>query len=345
MLWPDGTACVVLAGAYFGFLLGFFAGVLFMIVVSGEALMDVFAVADTATGVQLDARIGGSPFNVAVGLARLAQPVAFFGGVSTGFLGERLMRALVEEGVSTACTQRINAPTTLSLVGLDAHGVPNYAFMGEGAADRVLPLAALQQVPQAPTAKAFHFGSYAMVTEPVASTQRALVEREHARSVIAYDPNIRLNVEPDIARWQETLQWMLPRTTLLKVSDEDLQLLHPGRSAETLAHDFANQALAQGVALVVVTRGSRGAWAWTAGQHRVVPPVPVQVVDTVGAGDTFQAALLTALAERGALSRSGLQNLAPDVLAAVLGFAAQAAALTCGRRGADLPRRKELPVF
>lgn len=316
-----------------------------MIVVSGEALMDVFAVGDTATGVQLDARIGGSPFNVAVGLARLAQPVAFFGGVSSGFLGERLMRALVEEGVNTVCTPRVDAPTTLSLIGLDAHGVPNYAFMGEGAADRVLPLAALHQVPQAPAVAAFHFGSYAMVVEPVASAQRALVEREHHRSVIAYDPNIRLNVEPDITRWQDTLQWMLPRTTLLKVSDEDLLLLYPGQSTEELAQRFAQNALAQGVALVVVTRGSQGAWAWTASQHRVVPPVPVQVVDTVGAGDTFQAALLTALAERGALSRSGLQNLAPDALAAVLGFAAQAAALTCAKRGADLPRRKELPLF
>jgi fructokinase len=311
-----------------------------MIVVSGEALMDVFAVADTATGVQLDARIGGSPFNVALGLARLAQPVAFFGGVSTGFLGDRLLRALREEGISTVCTQRLAAPTTLSLVGLDAQGVPSYTFMGEGAADRLLPLAALQQVPQAPAVQAYQFGSYAMVAEPVAQTQRALVEREHARSVIAYDPNIRLNVVPDITRWQNTLQWMLPRTALLKVSDEDLGLLYPGRSAA----EFAWDALQRGVSLVVVTRGGEGAWAWTARDHRAVAPVPVQVVDTVGAGDTFQAALLAALAERGLLSRAGLAALAGDTLDAVLAFAAQAAAITCSRRGADLPRRKELPL-
>ncbi len=309
-----------------------------MIVVSGEALMDVFAVADTSTGVQLDARIGGSPFNVALGLARLAQPVAFFGGVSTGFLGERLLRALHDEGISTVCTQRVNAPTTLSLVGLDAQGVPSYTFMGEGAADRQLPLAALQQVPTAPAVLAYQFGSYAMVVETVASTQRALVEREHSRSVIAYDPNIRLNVEPDITRWQDTLQWMLPRTTLLKVSDEDLQHLHPGRSAD----HFAQQALAQGVALVVVTRGAQGAWGWTAQAHVAVPPVPVTVVDTVGAGDTFQAAVLAALAERGVLHRATLQRLGARDLQAVLNFAAQAAAITCARRGADLPRRAEL---
>ena len=270
-----------------------------MIVVSGEALMDVFAAGETPTGVQLDARIGGSPLNVAIGLARLAQPVAFFGAVSRGFLGDRLMKAIEGEGVVTTCTPRLDAPTTLSLVGLDAAGVPSYAFMGQGAADRLLPLSALASVPQA---KAYNFGSYAMVVEPVAATQRALVEREWQRSVIAYDPNIRLNVEPDIQRWRDTLQWMLPRTALLKVSDEDLGLLYPGRSAAELARDW----LAAGVSLVVVTRGAEGALAWTAQHHVAAPPVRVAVVDTVGAGDTFQAALLTALAERGQLTRAAL---------------------------------------
>ena len=307
-----------------------------MIVVSGEALMDVFAAGSTASGLTLDARIGGSPLNVAIGLARLAQPVAFFGAVSQGFLGDRLMQALADEAVSAACTVRLDAPATLSLVGLDAQGVPSYAFYGAGAADRQLPLQALEQVP---AAQAFHFGSYAMVVEPVASTQRALVEREWQRSVVAYDPNIRLNVEPDIQRWRDTLQWMLPRTALLKVSDEDLGLLYPGRSADGLAREW----LEAGVALVVVTRGGEGAWAWTTKEHVAAAPVEVKVVDTVGAGDTFQAALLAALAERGLLTRPALAALGRAHLEAVLAFAARAAAITCSRRGADLPRRAELP--
>jgi fructokinase len=308
-----------------------------MIVVSGEALMDVFAAGDTATGVALDARIGGSPLNVAIGLARLAQPVAFFGALSTGFLGDRLAAALATEGVDPRCIVRVDAPATLSLVGLDARGVPSYAFYGAGAADRRLPMDALKLVPPA---KAYHFGSYAMVVEPVATAQRALVERECARSVIAYDPNIRLNVEPDLQRWRDTLQWMLPRTTLLKVSDEDLGLLCPGVPAAELAAQW----LAAGVALVVVTRGGEGAWAWTASTHVAVPPVPVTVVDTVGAGDTFQAALLTTLAERGLLSRAALAGIGAAALTPALQFAARAAAITCSRRGADLPRRAELPA-
>jgi fructokinase len=309
-----------------------------MIVVSGEALMDVFPAAATATGLTLDARIGGSPLNVAIGLSRLAQPAAFFGAVSQGWLGDRLIQALVDEGIHTTCTARLDAPTTLSLVGLDTQGVPRYDFYGQGAADRLLPPSALGLVPEA--AIAYHFGSYAMVVEPVASTQRALIEREWARSVISYDPNIRLNVEPRLALWHDTLLWMLPRTALLKVSDEDLALLYPGADVATLAKQWLNA----GVALVVVTRGAHGAWAWAAQHHVAAAPVPVQVVDTVGAGDTFQAALLTALAERGLLQRQALRGLSADALQAVLAFAAQAAAITCSRRGADLPRRAELPA-
>jgi fructokinase len=306
-----------------------------MIVVCGEALMDVFAGADTPGGVTLDARVGGSPFNVAIGLARLRQPVAFFGGLSNDLLGERLLKALRDERVGAGAITRVDAPTTLSLVGLDARGVPSYAFYGEGAADRMLSVSALQQVPPA---QALHFGSYAMVVEPVAGTLRALVVRDHLSSVIAYDPNVRLRVEPSLERWRAALAWMLPRTHLLKISDEDLELLFPGADASALAAEW----LRAGVALVVVTRGARGASAWTAAHHVAVQPAPVKVVDTVGAGDTFQAALLAALAERGQLTVERLRSLPLAALHEVLGFATRAAGITCSRRGADLPRRDEL---
>jgi fructokinase len=312
-----------------------------MMMVCGEALLDVFAAGETRTGLTLDANVGGSPFNVAVGLARLGQPVGFFSAISTGFAGERLMRTLVAEGVNTAALARLAAPTTLSLIGLDEHGVPSYAFYGEGCADRLLTPADLALVPQ--QLSAVNFGSYATVVEPTASALRALIERERARpagsrALIAYDPNIRLNVEPDIARWREHLAWMLPRTDLLKVSDEDLELLQPGVALDA----FAGHALAQGVKAVAITRGARGASGWTASTHASVPPVPVTVVDTVGAGDTFQAALLTWLAEHGALNANSLGALTQAQLGDALGFAARAAAITCSRRGADMPRRSEL---
>lgn len=307
-----------------------------MFVVCGEALLDVFAAGDTSTGMAFDGRIGGSPLNVAMGLARLGQRVGFLGGVSAGFVGDRLMQALQAEGIDTRAVPRLAAPATLSLVGVDAAGVPSYAFYGQGAADRRLEPEHLAQVPA--EAKVFHFGSYAMVVQPTGGTQRVLVERERHRSLIAYDPNVRLNVEPALDIWRDTLAWMAQRCHALKVSDEDLGLLYPGEPLATLAQRW----LGQGVALVVVTRGGEGALAWGAGWALEVPAPRVAVVDTVGAGDTFQAAMLTALAERGLATPEGVRGLDRGTTAQVLDFAARAAAITCSRRGADLPRRAEL---
>lgn len=308
-----------------------------MIVVCGEALMDVFDAGATASGNTLDARIGGSPYNVALGLARLAQPVAFCGAISTGFLGQRLMRSLADEGIDTSCVQRSDAPTSICVIGLDVHGVPAYDFYGEHGADRQLDAGtALARVPA--DARAFHFGSYAVVVEPVAQAQRALIEREHARALISYDPNIRPTVEPSLQTWRGALAWMLPRTHLLKVSAEDLALLYPGRSLD----DVAAAWLAQGPRLVVITRGGDGALGFTAASRVQAAPIGVDVVDTVGAGDTFQAAMLAWLAEHDRLSIDGVATLDTEALQALLAFATRAAAITCSRRGADLPRRHEL---
>ena len=308
-----------------------------MFLVCGEALMDVFAGGDTPTGMTLDARVGGSPFNVAVGLARLAQPAALLGAVYSGFLGERLVTALRSEGVATDTVARVDAPTTLSVVGLDARGVPSYAFYGERGADRQLGAPALAAVPAG--LRAIHLGSYTTVVQPIAATLRSLVEQQRDRTIISFDPNIRLNVVPDVATWRDTLQWMLPRSHLLKISEEDLGLLLPGETPQ----GFAAHALAQGVRLVVVTRGGDGALGWTASAQASVPTPAVEVVDTVGAGDTFQAALLTWLAEHDTLAPAALAALSPADLDAALRFAAGAAAITCSRRGADMPRRHELP--
>ena len=306
-----------------------------MFLVCGESLMDVFSVGDTPTGMTLDARVGGSPMNVAIGLARLAQPVAFYGGLSKDFLGERLTRALRAEGVDLAHAPVVDAPTTVSLVGLNAQGVPSYAFYGHGAADRQV---LIESLPPAGSFRVVHVGSYATVVAPVAATQRALIEREQGRALIAYDPNIRLNVEPDLSVWKAQLDWMLPRTQLLKISDEDLGLLLPGTTPEA----FATTALAQGVQLVVVTRGGEGALGWTQTRQARAEARKVTVIDTVGAGDTFQAALLTWLAERDRLSAEALGHLNGGDLQALLDFAGAAAAITCSRRGADMPRRPDL---
>jgi fructokinase len=307
-----------------------------MFVVAGEALMDVFTGATTPTGIALDARIGGSPLNVAFGLARMGQKVAFLGGISNGELGNRLLDALRAEGVSLDAVHRSAAPTTISLIGVDARGVPEYAFYGSGAADRTLPLEALERMPA--DARLLHVGSYTMVVGETAQTQRTLIERVAGQVLVSYDPNLRLNVEPDIQVWRSTLAWMLPRVDVLKLSDEDLGLLYPGIDPAK----FAADCLAQGAGLVALTRGGEGAIAWHASGLAETQPVKVDVIDTVGAGDTFQAALLTRLQELGALTPAGVRGLKRAELTDAMGFATRAAAITCSRRGADLPRRDEL---
>lgn len=308
-----------------------------MIVVCGEALFDVFPGARTPGGIELAARIGGSPFNLAVGLARLGAPPAFFGGLSRDLFGQRLYGALEAEQVDLSSAPRPDAQTALVMVSLDQHCVPSYRFYGSATAERRVLPGDLARVPV--DAAVIHVGSYCMVAEPVAGTLRALVERQLGRSLIAYDPNIRLAIEPSVQVWRDTLEWMLPRTGLLKVSDEDLRHLYPHWTPE----DFARHALKRGVQLVVVTRGGQGVFAASAGGAAAdIPAVPVQVVDSVGAGDTFQAGLLSWLWRRGVLGADGLRSLDSPTLAQALHFAARAAAITCSRRGADLPRLGEV---
>jgi fructokinase len=307
-----------------------------MFVVCGEALMDVYTGERTPTGLLLDARIGGSPYNVALGLSRLGRPVAFLGGVSTDAFGERLMQSLADEAIDASLVVRSCAPTTLSVVGLDAHGVPQYAFHGQGAADRSLSVESLPVLPAA--VKLLQFGSYAVVVEPVGTALRSLAARERQRRLITYDPNVRLNVEPRIERWQAVVDEMAASAHLLKISDEDLSLLYPGQPHDAVVQGW----LERGVRLVVVTCGGDGSRAWTRQAQASAAAQAVKVVDTVGAGDTFQAALLTWLDEHGLLAADALAALTAAQLEAALRFAGRAAAITCSRRGADLPRRAEL---
>jgi fructokinase len=172
----------------------------------------------------------------------------------------------------------------------------------------------------------------------VGSALSALAARERERRLIAYDPNVRLNVEPDLAHWRAVVEQMVSIAHLVKVSDEDLGLLYPSETPEQVAARW----LAQGAALVAVTRGRHGASAWTRAAQADAPSPETKVVDTVGAGDTFQAALLTWLDEHDALTPDALSALNSASLGALIRFAARAASITCSRRGADMPRRGEL---
>jgi len=307
-----------------------------MFLVCGEALYDVFLRDEPGRGpVGLTAVIGGSPLNVAIGLARQGERAGFFAGLSEDPLGARLAAHIAAEGVDGRYLCRKPNPTTLSLVSLGSGGVPHYTFYGHAAADISLTLADLPVL--GPEVTGVHAGSYTLVAQPVADAVAALLARERHR-LITLDPNIRPTVEPDMAIWRRRIDALLPHVAVVKASDEDLDRLHPGEPPERIALRW----LDQGPAVVIITRGPNGAVALTRRLRLDCPAPPVAVVDTVGAGDTFQATLIAGLLAAGIRDRAGIAGLGETDLAALLTRCCHAAAITCGRHGADLPSRDEI---
>jgi fructokinase len=311
-----------------------------MYLVCGEALFDFFSENEMdgpASQVNFKAIAGGSPFNVAVGLRRLGVESALFGGLSTDYLGRRLHQVLAAEGVSTEYALDFDAPTTLAMVAVGANGSPHYSFRGEGCADRQLGLDHLPVLGE--HVRGLHVGSFSLVVQPIADTLLALVRRESGKRLVSLDPNVRLNPQPDIELWRSRIATLVEYADLIKVSDEDLSLLYPDQPPQTIIERWMEHRCQ----LVFLTRGSQGATVFSR-QHGSwsMPACSVQIADTVGAGDTFQAALITWLTEHQLDSVEGLHTLTREQVSEMLAFAMRAAALTCGRTGPDLPYRQQL---
>lgn len=304
-----------------------------MFLVCGEALYDLFLTANYGpAALTFDARAGGSPFNVAIGLARQGAASGLLTGASEDLLGRRLVEVLENEGVETRYLVRSGRRTTLSLVDLSTSGAPSYAFYGLGSADTALTAEVLPTI--GPEVKALHFGSYSIAVAPVADAFAALAQAERSRFV-SLDPNVRPTVLSDMAVWRRRIEGLLPNVDLLKVSAEDLAMLYPDTAHEEIAERY----LAAGPKLVVITDGGEAVTGFRAGEKLTVAPPEVVVVDTVGAGDSFQAALLADLAVAGVLE-GGIEDLDSAALRGMLQRAAEVAAVTCTRRGADMPRRE-----
>ena len=306
--------------------------------VCGEALFDMFVRSDEDGKVWLDAVPGGSPFNVAFGLARLGQRVEFFSGLSEDLMGRKLARFMNSEEVGLSFAKYTSGPTALSIVELNEEGSPDYAFYGHLPAYQTLTENELPVLPE--TIRVIHVGSIATVLQPTAGALESLAERECGARLIAYDPNIRPTIEPDLDVWRRALGRLSAAAHLIKVSAEDLALLFPGA-----AHDeIVGRWLGGTTQLVVVTEGAKGAVAWNRLGKLHCPQEPVEAVDTVGAGDSFQSALLAGLAELDLLDANALGDISERNLLRLLQFAGAAAAQTCSRQGADLPYREAIPI-
>ena len=308
-----------------------------MIRVCGEALVDLL-VDPRGADLGVDPVAGGSAFNSAVGLARLREAngfaVDFLGGLSRDVFGRWLRARLQAEGVGVASATESVHPTRIVAVSRDAAGEPAYGFYGDMVADRDLPADALDLAVDAPV-RALVIGSFPIALSPSGEALRALVAREAGRRLISLDPNLRPALTPPDAGWRRAFEDCLRHADIVKASSADLT------AGYGTAQGFAERVIADeagsGPVIAIVTDGGEGARLHHRDFILNVRPPAVTVVDAVGAGDSFHAAFLAALARDGLLDREALASCGADAMHFPLAYAASAAALTCTRAGADPP--------
>ena len=307
-----------------------------MILCCGEALIDMVPV-KTPDGTAFHPHAGGAIFNTAIALGRLGARTAMLTGLSSDLFGQQLSMALTESKVDTALVVTTDRPTTLAFVHLvDGHAT--YNFFDENSAGRMLEVAELPQIPD--EVQTLYFGGISLACEPSADTYASLMAQQAARKVIFIDPNIRTTFIKDEDRYRARMANMLKLADIVKVSDEDLHWLVEGPLS---LGEKAEQLMDAGPALVIVTLGSQGAMAISASGVEVSVPAPkIEVVDTVGAGDTFNAGVLAKLAELDVLRKENLLRLSADTLEAALQNGANVAAVTVSRSGANPPWSHEL---
>jgi len=306
-----------------------------VILCCGEALIDMLP-GRTAEGEDAFVpRPGGAVFNTAIALGRLGAPVGLFTGLSEDMFGRRLRAALAESGVDFSLAAIGPRPTTLAFVEL-RDGQARYVFHDENTAGRMLGADDLPALPEG--LRALFFGGISLAVTPCAEAYEALMERAAGRRVIMLDPNIRPGFAADEAAYRARIGRMIARADLVKLSDEDLRWLagpgDPLRQLRALIGDSARIAL--------LTEGARGARAVTREFELRLAAPAVEVVDTVGAGDSFNAGVLAALQAAGALRREALAEIDAATLHAALELGVRVAAVTVSRAGANPPRAEEL---
>ncbi len=307
-----------------------------MIVSCGEALID-FLPRQAADGTPVFAPFpGGSPFNVAIAMGRLGTPAGFFGGLSTDLFGESLRQSLHDSGVDTSLANFSGRPTTLAFVSL-SNGNARYAFFDEHSAGRMLTEQDVPALPKIVTA--LHFGSFSLAEEPCGSALEFLMQREFADRVISLDINVRATLIKNREGYLARLDRLIAMSDVVKLSEEDLAWLEPASSFEDLAARY----LTLGASVVMLTQGANGATALSRKAKSSVPGIAVKVADTVGAGDTFTAGMLSRLAQKDCLTKRRISELNAAELSDVLTFATKAAAVTVSRPGANPPWLNELP--
>ena len=308
-----------------------------MLLSCGDALIDFLPVKSADGRDAIVPVVGGSCLNIAVGMARLEVAAGFVGGISSDMFGRMIADHALASGVELRYTARSAHQSTLAFVR-SVGGEPQYAFYDEGTASRnwIYRAGSIRFGEIA----AVHVGSTTLIDEGGAAQALAMVrEARGSTTTISFDPNCRPDLVRDKAGYVARMAEFAAAADIIRMSDVDFDYLygdddHAGR---------AKSMIAAGASLVVVTRGASGVQAWHRAAGAVAAEAPkVNVVDTIGAGDSFQAALLYALHALGRIERDALNRTSAAELHRALSFASTCAAITCGRAGADPPRRAEL---
>ncbi|WP_339027316.1 carbohydrate kinase [Bradyrhizobium symbiodeficiens] len=307
-----------------------------MLISCGDALIDFVPTRNAQGREAVMPAVGGSCLNVAIGMARLGAPTGFVGGISTDLFGRMIADHATASHVDLSLATRSDRQTTLAFVRIVA-GDSHYAFYDAETATRnwtyrreAIPFADIEAV---------HVGSTTLVNDRGAAETKALIADARPSSTISFDPNCRPNLVEDKPAYLARMAEFAAGADLIKMSDVDFAYLF----GDEPYRQRANELLMQGTSLVVITRGSDGAIAWHAGTGQIEVAAPkVEVADTIGAGDSFQAALLFALYKQGRLAREKLGSIGSDELRGALSFAANCAGLTCTRPGADPPWSHEV---
>lgn len=307
-----------------------------MLISCGDALIDFVPTKSGEGREAVMPAVGGSCLNVAIGMARLGAPTGFVGGISTDMFGRMIADHAAASNVELSLATRSDHQTTLAFVRIVA-GESHYAFYDAETATRnwTFPRGTVPF----DNVEAVHVGSTTLVNDQGAAETKALIADARASSTISFDPNCRPNLVKDKPAYLARMTEFAGTADLVKMSDVDFAYLF----GEEPYQQRASALLGQGTILVVITRGNNGAIAWHAKAGEIEVEAPkVEVADTIGAGDSFQAALLFALHKQGRLARPQLKDTSTEELRRALSFAANCAGLTCTRAGADPPWSHEI---
>ena len=313
-----------------------------MILCIGEAVIDLFQRPVTGMGEAFFPLPGGCAYNTSIAIGRLKVPVTFMGRLSKSFFGESQLKRLIENNVKDDLLIRCDQNTILAFIKVEEGKEPEYAFYDEGTADKLLTKEDLPLLPS--DIDCIMFGSISMTMEPIASTIENLIFKESKQKVIAFDPNIRPFMIKDRDVYIKRFEKWAGASTIVKISLEDYEYIQP----DVQPQEALEKLIAMGTRLAIITLGPGGAAAMLKRDDGNILKVSVpgikipNLVDTVGAGDTFLGALLSWLSRNNKMSHNAISGLSENDLKDALVFANKAAAIVCTRQGAEPPTLEEI---